>query len=250
MFLDHYLFLFTALIVGLHALYQFGRPKLIYFVRHGETILNAAHIRQDDKGGLSDKGKQQARDTGERLKEMHIQKFFCSPFERAKETAEIIRTFVSRPIEYTDLLAERRNPTEIVGKKYDDPEVVKIINLIDGGYHEDNLRYSDEENFQDLKDRAAKLLPFLEKQEEHTICCVTHGIYLKMILAYMLKREDLHAPEYVKLSFFNKADNAGITLCRYSPLKRFNATRGWEILAFSDESKLSGEKKTGEVLKI
>lgn len=250
MFTDFHLFIIIASLVGGYILYTIARPKRIYFVRHGETLLNAAHIRQNDKGGLSETGKWQAEETALRLKKMHIQKFFSSPFERAQETLGIIRKKVHRPFELTPLLAERRNPSEIVGKKYDDPEVVKIVSLIDGGYHEDDLRYSDEENFQDLKERAKKLISFLEVQPESVICCVTHGIYLKIVLAYMLKREELHAPEYVKLSFFNKADNAGITLCRYSPLKRFNATRGWEILAFSDESKLSEGKKEGETLKI
>lgn len=250
MLTDFHLFSIVAGFIGAYALYVFARPKRIYFVRHGETLLNAAHIRQDEKGGLSEVGKQQAQETAIRLKKMHVQKFFCSPYERAQETATIIRTLVHKPIELTPLLVERKNPSEIIGKGYDDPEVVKIVSLIDGGYHDDTLRYSDEENFQDLKDRAKKLVAFLEEQRESVICCITHGMYLKMVLAYILHRENLHAPEYVKLSFFNKADNAGITLCRYSPLKRFNKTRGWEILAFSDESKISPTSHTPGPLAI
>ncbi|MGH7141594.1 MAG: hypothetical protein ACREGH_03110, partial [Minisyncoccia bacterium] len=54
-----------------------------------------------------------------------------------------------------------------------------------------------------------------------------------MLLAYMQKRERLHASDWVGESFFNPAENASITLCAWRPARRFGKMRGWEILALN-----------------
>jgi broad specificity phosphatase PhoE len=208
--------------------------KRFYFIRHGETILNAKHIKQGPEGGLAESGKQQAAKVGERLAPLHIQKIISSPYERARETAEIINGYLHVPISYSPLLAERRNPSEIIGKDRDDPEVVRIVDQMDLAYHEDEYRFSDEENFVDQKKRAKKLLALLSSQGAHTTCVVTHHAFLKMILSYMLHREALHAGDFVKLSFFNVSDNGGISICEYHPWKMFSKTRGWEIVSYNE----------------
>ncbi len=208
--------------------------KRIYFVRHGETLLNAAHIRQGSEGGLSDRGKEQARLTGERLKLFPIDIMLVSPFERTKETAAIINTYVDKTIEYSDLLKERKNPTEIIGKEAESPEVRKITDLIDKSFHEGTLRYSDEENFEDLKTRARELLAFLSTRPEVNILCVTHGIFLTMVIGYMQKGEALTPADYVKMSFYNQANNAGITVCEYDAWKKKEVDKGWSLIAWND----------------
>ena len=45
---------------------------------------------------------------------------------------------------------------------------------------------------------------------------MTHGIFLKMLIAYMLYGDELSAQDYNKLSFFNPSNNAGITICEYT----------------------------------
>jgi hypothetical protein len=49
---------------------------------------------------------------------------------------------------------ERKNPSEIIGKHTDDSEVTRIVDQMDLAYHLDEYRFSDEENFTDLKKRA------------------------------------------------------------------------------------------------
>jgi hypothetical protein len=38
---------------------------------------------------------------------------------------------------------------------------------------------------------------------------------LKMLLAYMFYGDKLHSADFVKLSFFNVSDNAGINICEF-----------------------------------
>jgi broad specificity phosphatase PhoE len=216
-------------------------PKRIYFVRHGETILNKAHIRQDNIGGLSDEGKKQAQETGMRLSKMHIQHMYVSPYERTIETAGIINNFVHTPFTYIALLTERRNPSEIIGKKYDDLDVEKVVNQIDLSNHDAAYRYSDEENFTDLQNRATKLLKFLAFRPYTTILCVTHGIFLKMVLAHIVYSEKLTPLIHATLTYLTTVDNAGITLVKYNPWNFFLGKKTWSIVVFNDTTQMVGK---------
>lgn len=210
------------------------RPRRFYIVRHGETLLNAEHVRQGAEGKLSPAGREQADVVGKYLKRYHITEIISSPYERAKETSEIINQSLNVPILYSPILAERRNPSEIIGKHRDLPEIKKIIDQIELAYHPDDYRYSDEENFVDLKKRAREALTLLARQGRNNTAIVTHHVFLKIFLAYLLHRERLHAKDFVKLSFFNFSDNAAITIVEFRPLFFFTRTRGWRVISFNE----------------
>lgn len=210
-----------------------AHPRRIYFVRHGETEANAKRVRQAEAGPLSAVGRAQVAATADYLTQFPIQAMVASPFERTRETAAILNERLHVPLSFSSLLAERRNPTVVVGRSEDDPEVERIMDDIDRIYHADDYRYGDEENFLELRTRAKKLLDLLAHQSARHLVAVTHGIFLKMVIGYLIDRENLHAGEYVKLSFFNAADNAGITIVEYEPLKRFSKTRGWTVIDYN-----------------
>jgi len=208
--------------------------KIFYFVRHGETILNAQNIRQGPEGSLSDLGRQQALATAKRFPKERgrPQIIIASPYQRTRETAEIIAKELGLQIRYSDLLVERRNPTEIVGHEGTEREVRQIVDRIDKSYHADDLRYSDEENFVDLKKRAEKLLYFMRRQREKRIIMVTHGIFLKMIISYMLYGKELTASKYNTLSIYNPINNASMAIVSYrSHLFR---RAEWKLLVWND----------------
>lgn len=212
------------------------RTKRFYFVRHGRTILNAKGIRQGSGGGLDSTGREQALSAGVYLSTADIQRIIASPYERTRETANLINKSIQTKILYSPLLAERRNPSEIVGKSGDDPVVRDIVDQMDRAYHDDTYRFSDEENFIDLKKRARKCLAFLRRRPEQRLCIVTHSIFLQMLLSFLLYRKALHAKDYTKLSFFNPADNGGITICEYRPwFSWFSETRGWSVIAYNEK---------------
>lgn len=213
----------------------FMRPRRFYFVRHGETLLNAAHVKQGSEGELSELGKRQAEKIGALFAPLSIKKIISSPYERARETSKIISKNIGVSIVYTSLLSERRNPSAIVGKNVHDPEVARAIDQMDLAYHDDDYRYADEESFQDLKVRAKKCLRYLARKGSTQNCVITHHAFLKMLLSYMLHREALHSPDFIKLSFFNAADNGGISVCEFHPWKFFSKTHGWEIVSYNEQ---------------
>lgn len=208
--------------------------QIIYFVRHGQTELNAKGIRQGPDGPLSPQGVIQVQEVAKRFptKRGKPQVIISSPFQRTKETAAIIAEALHMEVEYCDLLVERKNPTEIVGHSGEEREVRSIVDRIDKSYHDDNLRYSDEENFLDLKARAKALLRYIRNRPERQIIMVTHGIFLKLFISYMLRGEKLTASEYNKLSYLNPMDNAGLTIVTRTP--RFFRKDLWELLVWNN----------------
>lgn len=208
--------------------------QIVYFVRHGETELNAKGIRQGPDGPLSALGVIQVQEVAKRFpkKRGRPQVLISSPFQRAQETARVIGQVLNMKVELCDLLVERKNPTEIIGHSGKEESVKNVIDRIDKSYHDDTLRYSDEENFVDLKARAKALLRYISRRRERQIIMVSHSIFLRMVIAYMLEGDSLSASEYNKLSYLNPIDNAALTIVTRKT--RFLRKDKWELLVWND----------------
>ncbi len=225
-------FILTSLLAYLTFRLQ---TKYFYFVRHGRTTLNEAGIKQGPDGSLSKAGKEQASKLGKALGEVEpkLELICSSPFDRAKETAAIINSYLHVPVSYTPLLAERKNPDEVIGKSVDDPEVQRITGLIEKGFHDDHYRFSNEENFDDLLKRAHRCLAYFAHRIETRMCVVTHHAFLQILLSYIHSGKKLDAKTYATLAFFNPSDNAAVTVCTYRPWKAFLGQHSWDILTYN-----------------
>ncbi len=82
----------------------------VIIVRHGQSNYNAQKRIQgrSNKSVLTEKGQADARKVGETLGQLPIAKIYCSPLNRAKQTAEIIQQCFGSlpPLEATDGLLE------------------------------------------------------------------------------------------------------------------------------------------------
>lgn len=208
--------------------------KLIYFVRHGETENNLLHVTQGERGKLTERGKNEALQTAKRFPggRGRPQVIFASPYERTRETAEVIGRELGLKVKYSDLLRERRNPSEFIGIPKDDPKLRHVMDRIDNSFRDDNYRYSDEENFLDLKRRAKKLLRFIKWRPQKRIILVSHGFFLKMVAAYMTYGDKLSASQYNTLSYFNPLDNASMAIVSYR--SHWFKKDEWKVLVWND----------------
>lgn len=82
---------------------------MIYFVRHGQTEGNLRHIFIGELNfPLTELGISQAKETAEKLKDVKIDRIFCSPLLRAKQTMEEIAKFHPNAlVTFDDRLKER-----------------------------------------------------------------------------------------------------------------------------------------------
>ena len=82
----------------------------VIIVRHGQSTYNAKKMIQGrcDESVLTEKGVADAKAVGNALKEVKIDAFYCSPLQRAKQTAETIDSCLNNAakLEPTDNLIE------------------------------------------------------------------------------------------------------------------------------------------------
>jgi broad specificity phosphatase PhoE len=207
---------------------HYTAPVNVYFVRHAESQDNALRKHQVASVGLSELGIKQAKRVTQRLVTKNIDAVISSPYERARQTAEFISAAVQKPIELTPLLTELKRPTAIEGRHYDDPEAVRIRSAIIANLHDPAWRYADEETFFDARERAIQCITFITQLDKSNVLLITHGGIIGMIIAVMLHGKEMGVGDFLKLRTFMRADNAGITLCKYMNDKT------WKLITWND----------------
>jgi broad specificity phosphatase PhoE len=203
----------------------------LYFVRHGESKLNAVHTHQDRNTELSPKGIQQAKYVANRFRDTPIELIISSPHTRAQQTAEEISNVIHKQVFYTDTLGEWKKPTVIEGKKIDDPEVVLVKEALKRNARLQDWHFSDEENFYDFRERIRGFFEYITLFKEDTILAVTHSHVLRMIIGFILLGDmDHEAWHHVDSTL--RTNNTGITLCEKDD------TGKWQLITWNDHAHL------------
>lgn len=190
--------------------------KTIYFIRHGESEGNTCLIRQDSSSSLSDRGRKQATFMAERCLKLPVDIVVASTMTRAQQTAAIIGEKLEKDVISSDLFTERRRPSAQIGKPKDDADSLAIEKDIWDNFGTAGYRHSDEENFEDLRDRARQALEFLANRPEEHIAVVTHGFFMRIIIACVVFRERLTGKECELFIRTFHMENTGLTIIKYA----------------------------------
>jgi 2,3-bisphosphoglycerate-dependent phosphoglycerate mutase len=209
--------------------------KTIYFVRHGATASNelpfGERVFQLFETPLSELGVRQATLLAQRFKTIPAEVIITSEMERARQTAEIIAEASELPLISSPLFHEILRPSEIRGKSQLDPFAAEVFSKITEQFADSSKRFSDEENFFDLKARATHAITFLESRPEEHIGVVTHGAFLFAIITVMMSGTKSTPEEFLSLESFLYPSNTGITVCKFR--------RGrWRLWTWNDDAHL------------
>lgn len=200
----------------------------VFLVRHGHSVLNGKGIYQPPDTKLSENGIRQAEAIAERLVGVKIDTVLASRYERAMHTARIISKRIDRPIVYTKLLNEFKNPSELEGKAHEAAYSLKIENSIIEHLGDPKWHHSDEENVYDRIERGKKVVEYIQnRKEEHVLVC-THSGMIRMILAVGLFGDSLDHESFRKVISFMRTENTGITECEISSGGK------WRLITFND----------------
>ncbi len=200
----------------------------IYIVRHGESEGNLSRIHMIGSDPLSKKGIKQAKRLCKRFTNIPIDLIITSSFIRAKTTAQIIQNNILKPLVSSKLFVEAKRPSEIELKKIDIPETIEIRMLIKANYERFDFRYSDEETFLDLKDRALKAINYLEKKNYNNLLVVSHGDFIRMIVMLVIIGKDATPQDYLNMRNIH-FDNTGISILEYDKAK-------WSVNTLNDHA--------------
>lgn len=139
----------------------------LYIMRHGETTTNVAHLICGKKEcDLTVNGILQAREVGEKLKDIKFDEVFVSPISRARITASNV---VSQ-----SMIIDKR----LIERDYGDYEFKKKADVNYKDFWNYNLNYN-ECNGESIKDLFRRMDSFmkdlLRKYSDKTILLVTHS---------------------------------------------------------------------------
>ena len=183
----------------------------IVIVRHGETDYNKSkRIQGKQELSLNEKGKTQARQVAESLRQHKITHIYCSSLVRARETAEIINNSFSLPI-VTDESLDERDWGTWENRLHDDilkqnPELVdSLFGMgLDANPHEGETARAL------IKRSVGFLRQTIENHaESDVILVVTHGGPITVMLGFM---KDLRLEEY----FHQGVENGQILIVEYT----------------------------------
>ncbi len=206
--------------------------KTVYFVRHASTEGNEKGAWQFATTPLSAKGLIQAKYVAQRFASIDIDTIIASEMQRALQTAREIADVKGIEIIPSPLFHEILRPSEMRGKSRSDSDAIALWQKVDTRFREGiDEKHSDEENFFDCRLRAALAVKFIEDHSSQNMCIVTHGAFLRILIAVMMGGSDVTVKEVVDIFDFFHTSNTGITKCTLEE-------KGWWLRSWNDDAHL------------
>jgi len=169
---------------------QTDRPTTLYLVRHGETDHNRRGIMQG--GGVDSElnvdGRAQARALTQRLQPVSVDALYASTLQRAKQTADILAR-PHEPLSRTYLRDLNEMDWGVFEGEPPSPERNEAMQTIKSAWRDGAYERAVEggESIRDVQERAQRALRhILAREAGRTALVVTHGRYLRVLLATLL----------------------------------------------------------------
>ena len=156
-------------------------PTTLYFVRHGESEANAAHVfaGQTDSP-LTERGREQAAVVAAALRPVHFDRIVTSTLSRTRDTAAVIAADRGLRVEVFDDLKEI-DLGAAAGRPFD--EVRGLPNYDGEGF----TQWPGGESLDDVVSRAMRVIDGLVTDSPgRTICVVGHGGVTRILVSRFL----------------------------------------------------------------
>ncbi len=200
-------------IMHMHMAKQSTVHKVIYFVRHGESEANIAPVFQSPESPLSERGRHQAQMIAGRVSQGAFDALISSPFARARETAHAIAQATEADVEYSDLFVERLKPSSINGKPFTD-EAASAIWAPEKFLSRRGAASKTEKTSTTWLRAPDRALSSLEGRRQDALLVVTHGYFLRTVIARMVMRDALTGAIHRAFQSSFVSQNTGITVIR------------------------------------
>lgn len=166
----------------------------LYFVRHGETEYNRLRIVQGRgiDSVLNDQGRRQAEALRERLAGVAFDAIYVSSLRRARQTAAILARPHDAPLYYLSDLEEMA--WGVYEGAHPSPERDRELDAMKARWREGAFEEPIEggESIRDVQKRALRAVDHItEREPDATVLVVTHGRFLRVLLASILEEYGL-----------------------------------------------------------
>jgi len=201
--------------------------KNVFLVRHGQSRDNVRPVYQSTESPLDQDGQLQAEKIAQRVSKLTFETLIASPMLRARQTAEKIEEITKTPIEFSDLFIERKKPTQIDGKSYQDKVATRLWESWEESLYRDDLQVEDGENYSGLVERADRALEFLEGRPESCLVVVTHGFFLRTLICRVILGDELKPELFERFQKGTATANTGLSVLQYGDFYEKNQWRLW-----------------------
>ncbi len=211
----------------------------LLFARHGASDAHDIDedtvdiFRQTRTTPLGQRGRNQARHLGKKISIFRPDVLICSPYVRARETAEIIA-------EYAPLFPNTLDDLREIRRIVDGQSIYSQINLDYKKWRGETIRtgnlndrfHPNDESFEELFVRATKIKYWLLQEfDGQTVLVVSHSQFLAMLITSML-HGDRPEPSVLFGSFNRHFMNHGaLSIIKHNSLR-------WNLESFNDTSHL------------
>jgi broad specificity phosphatase PhoE len=210
--------------------------KYVYFVRHGESVGNVGNLHSHPDQELTETGHKQAAFIAERCSKLPLQALIASTYTRAQQTAHYISEKTGLSIESSDLFVECKFLSKHWAKPSDDPEAQAALQQIFDNWGKPGYRLGDEENFEDVSSRADAALQLLAERPEEHVGVVTHGLFLRNLVARALFGKELTAQQANVFYWSFRTKNTGLTILLHDEAKK---PLPWTLWVWNDHAHLA-----------
>ena len=172
----------------------------LYLIRHAESEANAA-VDLDNPtyyydARITQRGKEQASNLYQKIKNLSFDRYFCSPLTRTMETFSIV--FPNNKPILDPLIREHlyhscdvgRQP-KILKKEFKEYDFSNLSNYWWNNNIHINEKLIKKESHNDIHARLRKFIFSLKNIKSENIVIVSHGTYLSQITEYMLDNCEL-----------------------------------------------------------
>jgi broad specificity phosphatase PhoE len=163
---------------------------LVHFVRHGESVSNAAHgamaLPGNEGDRLTEHGFEQARAVADRLAAAGATRILASRLRRARETAEVIAERLALPITEVEELRELRESDEFGELSLEDQRLRRWSEWMAEYGDDPGHSYRGGESFNEITARVRALQERLIADRVESTIAVSHGIFMRFFFVEVL----------------------------------------------------------------
>jgi broad specificity phosphatase PhoE len=214
---------------------------MIYFTRHGESVANVAdragEPRPHDSDRLSERGWEQARDVGRRLRGEGIEAIFASHYKRAQETGTAIGEILGVAVEVDPDLHEVRQSDAFYASS---PNFGDTGNAIWMPTADPDFAEAGAESFNAVVARVRRVQERLAARADgRRVLAVSHWGFLHFFLGVTLFDHDFSPAHLLPLYRVSHA-NTGISIFERREEWEIDGARfgGWALTTWNDQGHL------------
>jgi broad specificity phosphatase PhoE len=210
---------------------------LVHFIRHGESVSNAAPgamaLPGDQGDRLTERGFEQARQVAEALADLGADRVLTSPLRRARETADVIAEQLKLPVVEVEELRELRESAGFGDLSLEDQRLRRWSMWMADHGDDPGYSYRGGESFNEITTRVRALQKLLVADDVEQTIAVSHGIFLRFFLMEVVLADEFRAHQVRRLWQLASL-NCGI--CGFEHRRRdvteSYATQPWRCLSW------------------